>query len=31
MANAIEAAIRANAGLIAAKITVAPTAEDPDE
>ncbi len=31
MASAIEASIRANAGLIAAKITVAPTAEDPDE
>jgi recombination protein RecA len=31
MANAIEAAIRANAGLIAAKITVAPTAEESDD
>jgi recombination protein RecA len=31
MASAIEAAIRANAGLIAAKITVGPTAEDADE
>jgi len=31
MANAIEAAIRANAGLIAAKITVAPTADESDE
>jgi recombination protein RecA len=31
MANAIEAAIRANAGQIAAKITVAPTAEESDD
>jgi recombination protein RecA len=31
MANAIEAAIRANAGLIAAKITVAPMAEESDD
>ncbi len=31
MANAIEAAIRANAGLIAAKITVAPTADESDD
>jgi recombination protein RecA len=31
MADSIEAAIRANSGLIAAKITIAPTAEDADE
>jgi recombination protein RecA len=31
MADSIEAAIRANSGLIAAKITIAPTAEDTDE
>ena len=31
MANAIEAAIRANAGLIAAKITVAPAADEMDD
>ncbi len=31
MADSIEAAIRANSGLIAAKITIAPTAEDSDD
>ncbi len=31
MANAIEASIRANAGLIAAKIAVGPSAEDAED